>query len=260
MPYTVTKSNGADTISVLDAQFNTDTSIPLLGQNVTNYGENVATAFVHMLEHFANIAEPANPTAGQIWFDTDSGDDGELKVNVTGGSGVAAWRRVVQYNSTGDIIPDSHNARDLGTNLIRWANAYAVTFSAGGADLAERYESDAAYSEGTVVKIGGAKEITATTGELDSDVFGVISLEPGLALNTAAGDGETHPFVAVAGRVKVRVIGQVSKGQRLVTSLIPGVAMAANVENLSPFTVIGRALEDKTTEDEGLVLSVVGSR
>lgn len=260
MPYTVTKSNGVDTIVIADAAFNTDTSIPLLGQNVTNYGENVATAFVHMLEHFADAAEPTNPMVGQLWFDTDSESIGELKVNVTGGTGAAAWRRLPQYNTTGDFVPTAHNTYDLGSNLVRWQTAYAVTFEAGGADLAERYEADAVYSEGTVVKIGGEKEITATVDALDNDVFGVISTEPGLALNTGAGNGETHPFVAVAGRVKVRVVGPVQKGQRLVTSLIPGVAMAATEENLSPFAVVGRALEDKDTNDEGLVLSVVGSR
>lgn len=260
MPYTVTKSNGVDTIVIADAAFNTDTSIPLLGQNVTNYGENVATAFVHMLEHFANTAEPTNPVLGQIWFDTDSGGDGELKVNVTGGTGAAAWRRAAQFDASGNLIPIAHNTYNIGSNLVRWQNVYSVAFQAGGADLAERYEADATYSEGTVVKIGGEKEITATVDAFDNDVFGVISTEPGLALNTGAGNGETHPFVAVAGRVKVRVVGPVQKGQRLVTSLIPGVAMAATEENLSPFAVVGRALEDKDTNDEGLVLSVVGSR
>jgi len=58
----------------------------------------------------------------------------------------------------------------------------------------------------------------------------------------------------------VRVIGTVNKGQRLVTSMVPGVAMAADTADISPFAVIGRALEDKTTEEEGTVLSVVGSR
>jgi len=260
MPYTVTKSNGVDTIVIADAAFDNSTSIPLLGQNVTNYGENVATAFVHMLEHFSNAAEPLNPVQGQIWFDSDSGASGELKVNVTGGTGAAAWRRMVQYTSGGDIVPIAHNTHDLGSNAVRWQNTYSVTFSAGGADLAERYETDAAYSEGTIVKIGGAKEVTATTGEMDLDVFGVISMEPGLALNTAIGNADTHPFVAIAGRVPVRVIGTVNKGQRLVTSMVPGVAMAADTADISPFAVIGRALEDKTTEEEGTVLSVVGSR
>lgn len=256
MPYTVTKSDGVATISIADGGFNTaDTSIPLLGQNVTNYGQNVATAFVHLLENFNHSAAPSNPVTGQLWFDNSSGTAGEVTVRVAG-----AWRRMAQFNADGHMIPIAHNTYDLGSNAVRWRNIYGVTVEATYADIAERYEADADYPAGTVIKIGGEKEITSTTEAYDVDVFGVTSARPGFGLNAEHGPTATHPYVAIAGRVPVRVVGKVKKGQRLVTSLIPGVAMVAETENLSPFMVVGRALEDKTTEDEGTVLSVVGSK
>jgi hypothetical protein len=255
MPYTVTKSDGVATINIADGGFNTTTSIPLLGQNVTNYGQNVATAFVHILENFNHSAAPANPMQGQLWFNNSSGPAGELTVRVAG-----SWQRIAMFNASGHLIPNTHNTFDLGSNAVRWRVIYGETVEATYADIAERYEADADYTAGTVVKIGGEKEITATTEAYDADVFGVTSARPGFGLNAQQGPTESHPYIAIAGRVPVRVVGTVKKGQRLVTSLIPGVAMAADADGLSPFMVVGRALEDKTTEEEGTVLSVVGSK
>jgi hypothetical protein len=154
----------------------------------------------------------------------------------------------------------------LGSSTERYANIYSVTFSGNAtsaqyADLAERYESDMPLEAGDVVIIGGAKEITKSTTSFDSEVFGVISTAPAFKMNSEAGDDTTHPYVALSGRVPVKVIGQVKKGQRLVTSNTPGVACGiyANHKPADFITcIIGRALEDKTTDDVGLIEVVVG--
>jgi hypothetical protein len=62
--------------------------------------------------------------------------------------------------------------------------------------------------------------------------------------------------VAVNGRVPVRVIGKVNKGDRLV-SAGNGLARAADRSELTAFNVLGRALADKHTTDEGLVEAIV---
>lgn len=152
---------------------------------------------------------------------------------------------------------------DIGASGNPWGVMYATTFNGTAtaalySDLAERYESDVVLEEGDVVRLGGAKEVTKTTSAKDEDVFGVVSTKPGLALNEAAGDQNTHPYIALAGRVPVKILGPVSKGQRLVTSNIPGVAMAAGLNSeINSFMVIGRALEDKNSSGVGLVESVV---
>jgi hypothetical protein len=100
---------------------------------------------------------------------------------------------------------------------------------------------------GSVVEVGGTAEITEATSEMSQDVFGVISDKPAYMMNAGAGDNDTHPFVAMTGRTPVRVTGVVNKGQRLVTSSIKGCARAvAQGESISPFNVIGRALESNT--------------
>jgi len=127
------------------------------------------------------------------------------------------------------------------------------------ADLAERYASDAPYEYGTVVCLGGDKEVTQSTTENDTNVFGVVSTNPGLMLNAGAGENDTHPYIALAGRVPCRVIGKVTKGDRLVTSEIDGHAKVAD-ENAHWMHVIGRALETKINDEAGLIEVVVGAK
>ena len=59
---------------------------------------------------------------------------------------------------------------------------HGTATSAQYADLAERYEADAEYSAGTVVILGGDKEVTQSLMERDARVFGVLSTKPGLML------------------------------------------------------------------------------
>ena len=162
---------------------------------------------------------------------------------------------------TGTILPSVNNVHNFGSSSASFNTIYATTFSgtavtARYADLAERFESDKVYRPGTVVELGGVKEITAASEDLTENVFGVISTQAAFTMNSAAGEDETHPAIAVQGRVPVNVIGQVRKGDRLV-SAGNGLARAAKRSEITPFNVIGRALESKYTEGEGTVEAVV---
>ena len=161
----------------------------------------------------------------------------------------------------GDLLPDANNTRDLGSSGTKFAQVHATTFhgestSAQYADLAERFASDNSYAPGTVVELGGAQEITRVSEERSSKVFGVISTRPAYLMNAGAGDEHTHPAVAIQGRVPVTVIGTVTKGDRLV-SAGNGIARAGSSSEISAFNTIGRALENKYTEDEGTVMAFV---
>lgn len=123
-------------------------------------------------------------------------------------------------------------------------------------DLAERFQADSYYDPGTVLTIGGPAEVTIENQELSDSVFGVVSTHAGYLMNGAAGSDETHPQVAISGRVPVKVIGKINKGDRLV-SAGNGLARAAKKHEISAFNVIGRALESKDTDEIGTVLSIV---
>ena len=83
-----------------------------------------------------------------------------------------------------------------------------VATSAQYADLAEIYVADEELAPGTVVVVGGEAEITAA-GPDDEYIAGVISTAPAYLMNSAV-DGEA---VALVGRVPVRVVGSVNKGE-----------------------------------------------
>jgi len=169
---------------------------------------------------------------------------------------------VVQF--TGNIAPTRVTTANIttGANTTagsitgNWTLTAGSRFNATYADLAERFEADSYYDAGTVVELGGEKEITAVQYELSEDVFGVVSDTAGYLMNAAAGDDATHPPIAVGGRVKVKVVGKVRKGQRLV-SAGNGIARAAKAGEATAFNIIGRALEGKTTDEIGAVEAFV---
>jgi len=151
-----------------------------------------------------------------------------------------------------------------GVNLNQSTGDYlfnGTAVRAQYADVAERYHADDDYEYGTVVKLGGPKEITATDKEFCSDVFGVVSEQPAFGMNTGAGPQKTHPYVALTGRIPVKVVGKVSKGERLVSSGVLGHAMGAgNNAGVNWQYVIGRALEDKINDEPGVIEVVVGTK
>lgn len=177
--------------------------------------------------------------------------DGNVFDYLTGSNSVTQF--------TGNIAPTKITTANIaggGTIAGIWTLATGARINATYADLAERYEADAVYSPGTVVEIGGEKEVTSVKDDLSENVFGVVSNTAAYIMNSTAGDDSTHPAVALAGRVKVRVIGIITKGQRLV-SAGNGIARGAKPEELTPFNSIGRALQNKLTEEEGIVEAIV---
>jgi len=179
----------------------------------------------------------------------------------TSGAGASAVARDGSNTITGNITPDINNTRDFGSALLKFQTIYATTFSgtaseAQYADLAERFEADEVYESGTVVELGGINEVTQVTDELTDNVFGVISTNAAYLMNARAGSNETHPPVAMNGRVPVKVTGKVKKGDRLV-SAGNGYARAALAEEVTAFNVIGRSLENKTTKGKGTVEAIV---
>jgi hypothetical protein len=138
----------------------------------------------------------------------------------------------------------------------QWSLTVGSRLTATYADLAERFAADDAYAPGTVVELGGEKEITIVKDELSEKVFGVVSNTAAYLMNAGAGEDDTHPAIAVAGRVSVNVIGTIKKGDRLV-SAGNGIARAANTGEATAFNTIGRSLINKDTEDAGVIEAVV---
>jgi hypothetical protein len=128
--------------------------------------------------------------------------------------------------------------------------------NANYADVAERFAADEIYEAGTVVELGGSAEVTRSVEELSENVFGVISTRAAYLMNSNAGTNDTHPPIAMTGRVPVKVVGTIRKGDRLVAAG-NGLARAAQPGEATAFNVIGRALEAKTNTETGVVEAIV---
>ena len=169
-----------------------------------------------------------------------------------------------QLNILGSIIPGANNPVDSGHNLgsatNKWNTVYATVFNgtatqAQYADLAENYLADAHYEPGTVLIFGGDYEVTSTNTRGDRRVAGVVTTQPAHLMNsTLMGDHVTG--IALQGRVPVKVIGKVGKGDIIVTSAIPGYGIVDTDPKVG--TVIGKAIEVKNDDGRGVVEVVVG--
>ena len=116
--------------------------------------------------------------------------------------------------------------------------------------MAEKYEADAEYEPGTVLVIGGEKEVTVTDEAGSYKVVGVVSTDPAYLMNSQS----NGVAVALRGRVPCKVIGNVNKGDVLIASDTPGYAMVgAMPHTLSPLQIVGRSLETKTDAQPGVV-------
>jgi hypothetical protein len=185
---------------------------------------------------------------------------GNINFNVGGTSNVmvlSTGGAVVTGLSTPSIEHTGTNAvGNIGSSSSYFNRLFATATTALYADVAERFAADEELAPGTVVELGGTAEITRSQQDLSENVFGVISTNAAYLMNGGAGEDNTHPPVAMTGRVPVQVIGVVRKGDRLV-SAGSGVARAAQPGEATAFNVIGRALVDKPTAEPGTIEAIV---
>ena len=138
-------------------------------------------------------------------------------------------------------------ARDVSGNIT--ANIFNGTATAARyADLAEKYLADQEYEVGTVVMIGGVKEVTAA--DVNTRAVGVVSSNPAYMMNSELEGGT---YIALKGRVPCKVYGSVRKGDRLVAGP-RGTAIAAHGNYANVFAV---ALESTGSDSIAIIEALV---
>jgi len=180
-----------------------------------------------------------------VWDETYA-DDGSTTYGNAGG----AWTAF--KGADGDTELEAPTLVDIRANVV-----HATTTSAMYADLAERYEADCDTEVGDVVILGGEAEITKCNDELSDAVFGVISESPAFLMNAQAGNNDSHPMVALKGRVMVKLQGTGKAGDRVV-SAGNGEARVAVLEECNAFNTLGRLIKDKYNKETALTECVIG--
>ena len=138
---------------------------------------------------------------------------------------------------------------DIKCNVL-----HGTAVQADYADIAEKYSMDKFYPVGSVVVVDrtGFSEAAISQRSLDPSVIGVISESPGFILNSQNGGVS----IALVGKVPIRVVGRCKKGDRLVSSDVPGCARTMITPEEAPFS-FALALQSSDDVSEKLVLSIV---
>lgn len=256
-------SNNATIVAnaVSNGKFRKSAALSIVGRSANSLGDvaDIAASSDHQVLRRSGTSLGF----GAINLAQSNAVTGALKVS-NGGTGAATFTsgRILIGNGSDAIATDSSLVFDRTNNRlgvgrtpeyavdvngdVRATLFRGVATSAQYADLAEKFVPDEDYEYGTVVCVGGENEITAT-GETDYPI-GVISQNPALMMNS----GITGLYVALKGRVPVKIHGEVKKGDRLIPSSVKGYAKKAT--NFNDYNVFGVALEDS---HDGVAESVI---
>ena len=177
---------------------------------------------------------------------------GNVTGNLTGTASLASTVTVTEKNSenttvyptfvTGTGSKSLHT--DTGLSYNPSTNVLTTTASAAQyADLAEMYAGDKDYEVGTVIMVGGTHEVTECNEYASSQIAGVVSDKPAYLMNKDI-DAEHPVCVGLVGRVLIKVVGHIVKGDLLTSSEIKGYATKFSGD-YQPGCIIGLALNDK---------------
>ena len=180
-----------------------------------------------------------------VWDETFADDGTTIHGNAGG-----AWTAF--KSGGGDDELSAATLVDIRANIV-----HATATSAQYADLAERYATDTPVETGEVVSLGGSEEITKCMDDKSDAVFGVVSDHPAYLMNSEAGNNDTHPAIALKGRVPVRIAGKGSAGDRIVSAGYGAARVAAEGE-ATTFNTLGRLIKDKYNEETALTECVIG--
>ena len=180
-----------------------------------------------------------------VWDETFA-DDGSTTYGNAGG----AWTAFKSGGGQDEL--SAPTLVDIRANIV-----HATSTTAMYADLAERYQTDIPVEVGDVVILGGHAEITKCQTELSDAVFGVVSESPAFLMNANAGNNDTHPMIALKGRVLVKLTGTGKAGDRVV-SAGNGEARVANLDECTAFNTLGRLIKHKYNVETALTECVIG--
>ncbi|MFT3934182.1 MAG: hypothetical protein QM726_11240 [Chitinophagaceae bacterium] len=174
----------------------------------------------------------------------------DVATNGAGSIGV----KVNHTGASGNIMV----LQSAGVNVARVNKAGTGYFNGGtqnsGADLAEAFDTEGssdAYEPGDVLAISLEKDraVAKAAGAYSTLVLGVYATKPGVLLTEEGVDSDMKGKVpmGVVGVIPTKVCtegGAIQKGDLLVTSSIPGVAMKADPDKVKLGQVIGKALDN----------------
>jgi hypothetical protein len=234
-------------------------------------GVTAATGYRKISVNYISGVAPSN-TESVVLSIARTGDTGSTgatgATGATGSPGAAGPSNVVlatdDTSTNGTHYPvfvstaGSNSTPKVSTTKLSFNPATGVMNTIASrayyADLAENYVADAEYTQGTVLMIGGTKEVTLAINE-SNKIAGVVTTAPAYLMNSDC-TAEFVAAIALVGRVPVRVVGIIRKGDLLI-SAGDGCAKSIGVYEPKYGQAIGIALEN-FNGGQGIIEVMVG--
>jgi len=185
MAYQIKKYNGDVLLTLEDGHTDSaNSSLTLIGKNVTGFGTLQNENLIHLLENFASDTAPASQIKGQLWYDTS-----QYKIKVWNGGG---WVELAQIDYMG-TKPTATRAGQLwfntATNQLYMNVGTSVSdFRFIGPDLVPGFGLTRLVSTSTkAVEYGGNHPVINIT--VNGEIVGVISTNTFLLDSTNAIEG-----------------------------------------------------------------------
>lgn len=200
---------------------------------------------------------------------------------VSGGINMAAKFENVNASNTTDVVQINSAAtsnllvlKKSGANVARINSVGTGYFNGGtvnsGADIAEAFKVEGKrqeYEPGDVMIIStdNDRTLTRSTNAYSNLVVGVYATKPGVLLTEENTDNLSDDNIplGVVGVIPTKVClegGVIKRGDFLVTSSQPGVAMKADQDKIKVGQLIGKALQDYSSNTVGKIKVLVNVR
>ena len=229
--------NKVTVVAVADEEYfpSTTTNISTISFPVIKKGINISGA-----NAITGVSSTSTTTGYLVWGTAADALKAQ-RVDITPTTSTSTYYLTFATDTSGSqtLYARSNISYNPNTDVLNVTAASALY-----ADIAERYEADAVYEPGTVLMLGGTKEVTLACFHATTAVAGIVSTKPAYMMNSEAGSDETHPYIALKGRVPCKICGPVKKGDLLVASgFKPGYATKKQPHDSSD-AVIGKSLEN----------------
>jgi len=145
----------------------------------------------------------------------------------------------------------SNSGLDMGSLTLHAGTCNCTATQAQYADIAEYYDADKKYNIGTIMAVGGEKEVTAFD-KINNNLIGIISENPGFILNSNA-IFEIPALIGLKGRIRVKSLKPFKKADKIFADLYNS-GYATNEDNSF---LIGYALENSKKQKNGEYLTLI---
>ena len=214
-------------------------------------------------------------------FNTKTGIGVLGQAGISAGTGKAGRFENLNASNTTNVFEVSSNSTAnlavfiaSGANVARINSAGRGFFNGGtqasGADVAEAFDVSGEiqdYGPGDVLVISTEKDrqVCKSTEPYSNKVAGVYATKPGMLLTEENIDANLSNKIplGILGVIPTKVSmegGVIRRGDLLVTSSLPGVAMKADPSRLQFGQVIGKALQEYSSPGTGLINVLVNTR